>query len=470
MQSQKDTWQELLTESWKEWFVEDDFKESSPDQCYHRKILWMLRYLQFETLPDVMKEEVHLKSNLFLLDNECWNDQDRHDCIEYINATCTGLSAWEWFFSLIIKIPLEDANDIEEILVQESNFDDNYEEDEKKIESLSFQMDDKTDELLAKQFDYLKYELKYCIACIPWKDLMDKQIKSLEQLRNFIKKTFGNLYDITKKNELNYSLYQFIKTDRNEEEIKSYYGPFMNLQLWTSALEEFDQFEILQQNFLTVSKAYNMNLSYETEIFYHGLKKWEYCTLANIYKANGQILQLLKRFAKELQLMVDRKDSIIFHNLWNEYVKESESAVTQNSMLAGYPHKMSKRKSSIYKDIVEHVSFEAYMNVFESANQTWEHLSKAIKDNTLQFADMRWFENVNWKLEMDILIPEMKEEKVDKVLQSKIEQTEKASRLEAANKGWTALKQATQTIQKNHKEKSNIKQDRTWQDFEEKLA
>ncbi|ETO04877.1 hypothetical protein RFI_32519, partial [Reticulomyxa filosa] len=94
----------------------------------------------------------------------------------------------------------------------------------------------------------------------------------------------------------------------------------------------------------------------------------------------------------------------------------------------------------------------------------------AIKDNTLQFADMRWFENVNWKLEMDILIPEMKEEKVDKVLQSKIEQTEKASRLEAANKGWTALKQATQTIQKNHKEKSNIKQDRTWQDFEEKLA
>ncbi|ETN97626.1 hypothetical protein RFI_39903, partial [Reticulomyxa filosa] len=51
-----------------------------------------------------------------------------------------------------------------------------------------------------------------------------------------------------------------------------------------------------------------------------------------------------------------------------------------------------------------------------------------------------------------------------------MEQTEKASRLEAANKGWTALKQATQTLQKNHKERSNIKQDRIWQDFEEKLA
>ncbi|ETN97383.1 hypothetical protein RFI_40146, partial [Reticulomyxa filosa] len=94
----------------------------------------------------------------------------------------------------------------------------------------------------------------------------------------------------------------------------------------------------------------------------------------------------------------------------------------------------------------------------------------AIKNNTLQFADARWFENANWKLEMDILVPEMKQEKVDKALQSKMEQTEKASQLEAANKGWTALKQATQIIQKNHKEKSNIKQDRIWQDFEEKLT
>ncbi|ETO14594.1 hypothetical protein RFI_22774, partial [Reticulomyxa filosa] len=326
------------------------------------------------------------------------------------------------------------------------------------------------DELLAKQSDYFKHVLKYCVACIPWKGLMDKQIKSFEQLHNFIKKIFGHLYDIIKKNELNYSLYKFIKTDHNEERIKLYYGPFMNLQLWTSTMEEFDQFEILQQNFLKVSSAYNMNLSYETEIFYNSLKKWEYCTLANIHKANDQILQLLKRFAKELQLMIDRKDSVIFRNLWNEYVKEPESALIRTSMLAEYPHKTFKRKLSICKDIVERISFEAYMSVFESANQTWEHLSKAIKNNTLQFADARWFENANWKLEMDILVPEMKQEKVDKALQSKMEQTEKAGRLETANKGWTALKRATQTIQKFHKEKSSIRQDRTWQDFEEKLA
>ncbi|ETN97306.1 hypothetical protein RFI_40225, partial [Reticulomyxa filosa] len=116
------------------------------------------------------------------------------------------------------------------------------------------------------------------------------------------------------------------------------------------------------------------------------------------------------------QLLYIQQDHKLSHSILQFLFEQNEQVwinitsldddITRTSMLAEYPHKMFKRKLvGICKDIIELIFFELSHN----KNYFLYILKKKkkIKNNILQFADVRWFENVNWKLEM-------KEEKVDK--------------------------------------------------------
>ncbi|ETO12016.1 hypothetical protein RFI_25360, partial [Reticulomyxa filosa] len=414
------------------------------------------------------------------------NDQDRHDCIEYINANCTELSAWKWFFSLIIKIPSEDEKGsfktIQRHAMLESRNDDNNTE-KKKIDPQLSQSKDEQENTISTQSDYLKKQLKYCIVCIGWKDLIDKyerQIMTLGQLHGFMKKTFGQLCNIIKNGQMNYSLYQFVKTDRNEMLMKSFCSTCMDLQLWTSTNEkldseiaQFDELKSLQQNLHIVSEEYFVKTPNEFEAFNAFSKEWEYCTLLHIQTQYKEQLQLLKNFAKNFQLMVNRKDSSVFRVMWNNNMKKFRAKIAQTSLPlepSAPAQAIPYRKQSKLEHHIRQFSVDNYMQIFEIANAEWEHLSEGIQKNTLQFADSQWFKHLNWKLEMNMLLPDIKEEEVDKIRQTKMQQITGAIRLHEWSFAWKKLKQATEIIQRCHKDTMNIEHDQTWQTFEQTLS
>ncbi|ETO02677.1 hypothetical protein RFI_34741 [Reticulomyxa filosa] len=94
------------------------------------------------------------------------------------------------------------------------------------------------------------------------------------------------------------------------------------------------------------------------------------------------------------QLLYIQQDHKLSHSILQFLFEQNEQMFTRKLV-------------SICKDIIERVSFEVYMKVFEiiyfffelSHNKNYFLYinKKKIKNNKLQFADVTWFENVNWK-------------------------------------------------------------------------
>ncbi|ETN98088.1 hypothetical protein RFI_39434 [Reticulomyxa filosa] len=73
--------------------------------------------------------------------------------------------------------------------------------------------------------------------------------------------------------------------------------------------------------------------------------------------------------------------------------------------------------------------------------------------NTSQIAHLQWLKHLNWKLEMNTLLPDTKEEEeVDKIRQTKMQQITSAIRLHEWSFAWKKSKQVTEIIQRCHKD------------------
>ncbi|ETO01311.1 hypothetical protein RFI_36129, partial [Reticulomyxa filosa] len=164
IEKNKNEWGELLIDSLKEWWNEDNFGERPSGKWRHRKALWFLRPSRYnkiqETFRKAFKKQVESTSDSFLFDNECWDKDSRSELDECIGESLSGLPMLNWLLELLIQIPSKcDSNE-----VPSTEKKSNEVEQEEKTSPQGGEDENGT--------ELLKEELEYCISYVEWKPLL----------------------------------------------------------------------------------------------------------------------------------------------------------------------------------------------------------------------------------------------------------------------------------------------------------
>ncbi|ETO07410.1 hypothetical protein RFI_29982, partial [Reticulomyxa filosa] len=433
----EDKWEDLLTESLKNWWLPENFGEKFTGTCYHRKVIWFFhpsRYNKIEkNFRKVFKEQMELKVNHFYFDNKCWDEDSRNElknyAVESLSKQDGSTNEWLWLLSFIIKIPTREY-------YQNNNYEFFVYLVDENIVSKADERKSSQNEANEHDTELFKGELEYCAACFGWKEVLTdhKEIEILRELWTFIKETLDTLDCAIKTNKLTFSLCDFLKKDENEARIRKLGEDIIDLSKLDIEMEKFVKYKKLADNFMIVLQRYLSTIPAKLNAFYEFCRNLDHHYLSDMEIKFEEEQKLLSDFSKEFQLMVSRADGKLFHKMWT--IRQGEYAISPISTI---------------KDIV---------GVFKQADLDWNSLVSKIKEKTLQYADLEPYKNITWESETNIFFsnPELQEKKTT------LQNIEYAFCFLQTEEHWRLLKRAITIIQNTPKHKM-ITKDKIWLDF-----
>ncbi|ETO34224.1 hypothetical protein RFI_02869, partial [Reticulomyxa filosa] len=267
VEKNEDEWEDLLTESLKEWWLSENFGEKFTGTCYHRKVLWFFhpsRYNKIEkNFRKVFKEQIESKVNHFHFDNKCWDEDSRNELkkyvVELLSKQDDSTTEWVWCCHLLSKFPLESItktitmNLLFILLTNDASF-----WVKKNIVSKADERKSSQNEANEHDTELFKGELEYCAACFGWKEVLTdhKEIEILRELWTFIKETLDTLDCAIKTNKLTFLLCDFLKKDENEARIRKLGEDIIDLSKLDIEMEKFIKYKKLTDNFIIVVQRY----------------------------------------------------------------------------------------------------------------------------------------------------------------------------------------------------------------------
>ncbi|ETO03292.1 hypothetical protein RFI_34118, partial [Reticulomyxa filosa] len=485
--------------SLKTWFNEDDFEESTPINCYHRKALWLLTESRLSLLPDSCRNEFETclksKSEYFDFNNECWNDKDRNQL-----GLCIRNPPWslDWFLKLIFKDSIQQEISPSDVSVDEK-------------EEKTFRPSPVANESISIRMGLLIGQLRQCISYAKWKDILinHQNMDILKKIWSFIQDTMKTLMKDIKENEINFTLCEFLKADENETHIKELSNSF-DQQAWSTTIEKFNKFKkweaILQQ---LLSMKYLEEVPSDLELLHEFLKDPKNFYLSKAELQFGNELKLLECFQDEFQAMIAREKNQAFRIKWNNCkaqfqnwkclqmnVQPNRSNLTLDlkNQLSHFVEKTAKKTirrimtawrhvantesriqaqpSKLIKDYLQNTYFfSEELNFFPHQLFTWDYCITGYSFVVLCYENLET-KDINSAPTATIDFMEVFEHansQWQKGAKSSEQWETKFNTLWELHVTWQKFKQGIETIRKHHRAKDKITNDEKWEILQEKF-
>ncbi|ETO06009.1 hypothetical protein RFI_31387, partial [Reticulomyxa filosa] len=284
---------ELLKKSFKDWLNKDEEEE----QPFHSKVIELLCSSTFQKAKLYHSNFIEILDDRYhelRLDNDRWTDDQikrMQDCEDKKSE----------LFQKVIRT---------------------MEEDVPKVEELNEKNADSESKKLCLNLDYcFKYELWF---------KQDNPMR--ESLFTFLNKVLTNL--TINENLLPIHVYKYLVTHLNKiKELFSHLTELVEMiQRLEEMVKEYQQFSKLIDMFKQVHNDFSIeDLPVQLKKLETESKNWEVKGFVKTRNRYDQEIKLLKEHEQSMNIMVDRRDSAIFHEIWKKHKTGHQSS--KNSKL-----------------------------------------------------------------------------------------------------------------------------------------
>ncbi|ETN99390.1 ring finger protein [Reticulomyxa filosa] len=295
----------------------------------------------------------------------------------------------------------------------------------------------------------LYLNLNYCFKCELW---FKRNNPMRESLFTFLNKVLTNL--TKNENLLPIHVYKHLVTHLKDiKKLSSHLTKLVErpqklvemIQRLEEMVKEYQQFSKLIDMFKQVHNDFSIeDLPVQLKKLETESENWEVQGFIKTRNRYDQEIKLLKEHEQSMNIMVDRRDSVIFHEIWKKHKTG---------------HQSSKNSKLLF----------IFDRMFQDSNKKWEDFKQDLQNGTIKYKDLEWMsiaksnetDHIMKRLEdeMKYLFPRLNDEERKSIVNDVRIKIKKKMDLKEQLQPWIELKEVTERIKEYYPCKDEIKED-----------